>query len=226
MRQNSTRSIVINSAEEPDYIPNPQLDPVGYDWRRERHDRKRRRPTNWRLFVVLAIPALIGLILSCLFVRAFVEYRYEYDYGFRSIVNTGMNLATAAIFFAIAAIAIAIVVLLINLAIKAGIIELPGGMIAHIFDLVFDWQRSGSREIVKWSIDRHFDVQTILAQQSLFRNVTTYSPSRSIDVDSASSGDGMNIPIPIPSFHDLMNDGQIGASNGLMLGVSVEGGIV
>jgi|SRR5690242_4801265 len=225
---NNTRNIHVDHAEAPDWIPSPQYDPVGYsyydDLHEQRKEKRHERQISWRVLLLGFVMLMTVTLLSCAITRSFVLYRYDTDESFRNIVNTGMNVATAVLFLAIATTFVILVGLVWSLTIKAGIIKLPGGMLAHIIDLVVDWRRTGSRTIAQWSIDQHFGVQTILAEKSIYRNVTTYSPSMHYDYrNDMELGQGTTgTSISIPTFNELMTSGQIGGDSGVVLGIGTD----
>jgi hypothetical protein len=224
---NSTRNVIIDDAEKPNYIPSPQLDPIGYE-RTERYSGYRpHQRVNWRLWFIVGLLLFFVTGLSCIALKAFVEYRYAYDRSFHTIVDVGMNVATIAAFVALALVALAIAGAALNLAVKAGIFELPGGMAAHAIDLVVDWRRVGTRALAESTLTRHFDVQHALAEKSIYRNVTTFSPSHTIHYGGDDGDDDALDVLPsIPTFSDIMNNGHVGNNNGLMFGVVLDGGIV
>lgn len=225
MYQNGgTRSIVVNSAEEPDYIPHPELDPTGYD----HYDRRAMRPRRsyWKVWVVCSVLFFLVSVIACFAIKAFFEYRYSYDTTFHTIVDTGMNIAVGAVFLAVAAAVLFAAGGLLNIMLKLGVLELPGGVVVHIFDLVLDWRRARSRQLAEWAVGRHYDVQRVLAEKSVYRNVTTYSPAvhYSTRVEDFGGGDGdQNVSsIVVPPFAELMQNGIIGGDNGLMLGIAAD----
>lgn len=222
---NGTRNLIVDSAEQPNYIPDPQFDPVGYDYYGERHEQhrehRRERRTEWRVLLLGFVLVLIVFFVCFLVARAFIEYRYETDESFRQVVNLGMDIATLVLFLSIAAVFAFLAGAVWNLAVKSGIVKLPGGAIAHVIDLATDWRRPGSRRLAQWSIDRHFGVQEALANKSIYRNVTTYSPSVHYDYrsDMELGEHTTGAAISIPTFNELIATGQIGGDEGLVLGI-------
>jgi hypothetical protein len=172
---NTNKTVVVDSADKPNYIPNPQYDPIGYDNGRQVTS-GRHKSVNPRAIALLVLLVVVPSLLVCFWLKSFIEYRYLFDPGFKRLIDGSI---TAIIITTTTAIAVTIVVgvlYVMGRVFKSGIVELPGGGPGHIIDMMTDWKRQGSRSLVMDILSRHFEVQNELARQSKYRNVTTYSP--------------------------------------------------
>lgn len=211
--------IRLDSAEQPDYIPHPELNPTGYDTGRRAAPRRARMSFGGFLLLGLLLLASGGYLLWR--IANWVSALYTYNRTFSAI-------AQAALYTLIIAATITGVLCLFFLAFglfgrmaRAGLIDMPGGFAVHTLDIVNGWRRADVRELASGAMQQHYGVQQTLAQQSQYRNVTSYSPS--VNYSMSSKTDAARLPddegthgallLPpgdIPPFDSLLGAGLIG----------------
>ena len=162
------KNINVNDMDKPDYIPQKQNTGVQYDTGvRVRRSEPALSFKAWLFFVIMSI-AVMG------FIYLFLRHQYEQSYAFRTALDGGV---TALFYAVLAAAVVALALALLGLWNKMhalGFIRGPGDVPMH----QEDW-RNGGTLLGAHLMNQHFAVQGRLADNSLYRNVTQWSPSHS-----------------------------------------------
>jgi hypothetical protein len=159
--------------DKPDYIPNPQTNPIGYETG-TRRTKGGASLKGW-IATTLVILSIVGTVLWLL--TEFLRYQYDVNPAFRGVIDYGLIGITVLVFAAIGGVALSLAFYVFGAASRKNILELPGGFPVASGDILAGWNRENAARIAMWATDQHFKVQNTLAEHSLYRNVTAYSPS-------------------------------------------------
>jgi hypothetical protein len=121
---NTNKTVVVDSADKPNYIPNPQYDPIGYDNGRQATS-GRHKSVNLRAIALLLLLVVAPSLLVCFWIKSFIEYRYLFDPSFKHLIDGSI---TAIIITTATSVAVTIVVgvlYVMGRVFKSGIVELP-----------------------------------------------------------------------------------------------------
>lgn len=170
------RQITVNSLDQPDYVPAPQTDPLGYrDGRSHRPPSRNRAPLLLVLLVAGLALAMGGYVVYRL--SNWVGSEYADNSTFSSIVRLSLYVLVLAAAMSGALCCFFLAFGLFGSMAKRGLLELPGAFSVHVLDALLGWKRSGVAALASETMARHYSVQDTLAAQSQYRNVTSYSPS-------------------------------------------------
>jgi len=216
----SNRNITINDLDQPDYVPSPQYDPIGYDDGRARVRRPRRTAAPWQLWFTftLAVLVILGALLWGLY--RWLGSEYADNETFRTLARFTLYTVVGASGIGLAGLILSLAFAAFGKATRAGLTDLPGGLPVHSLDILTGWRRQAPKALATETMGQHYGVQHTLADRSQYRNVTSYSPSIHVSYSNKQEGreleegeDGsaaVLLPAPVPPFSDLLDGGHIG----------------
>lgn len=182
---NPNKAVTYNSLDQPDYVPAPERNPIGYST----GARPAKRGMSVKAWLTLSLLSVGTAAIVVWGLAAWLQSEYTTNDTFSALVRAGLYGVAVCVFIFIGGALLLLLFALFGVAARAGLVRLPGDMPAHAANVA----RMGSRETLA-AVDAHFEVQRTLAANSGFRNVTSYSPS--INHGPAGRGDTSDAPAP------------------------------